>query len=346
MNEPNFLDQHRIFLGNRKPHERIASHGEAPPWRTFHQEGAPIASVAKGAGYYAREEEIRAVNLALYLRRPLLVTGDPGTGKSTLAYAIAHELGLDEVLVWPITSRSNLQQGLYQYDAVGRLQEASLQRQQQGGKEGKADPAEIGRFIRLGPLGTALYLSQPKRPAVLLIDELDKSDIDLPNDLLHTFEEGEFEIPELQRLPEDCLKVPVWLHRRSGEAEIERGRVLCKGFPIVILTNNGERDFSPAFLRRCIRLDVKAPTPAELAVIVRQRLQLSDGELSPDVKKLIALFVADREDPARQLATDQLLNAVYLVSKGAGTVDLERLRETVFRPLTNAPVERKEAVRT
>jgi len=343
MNEPKLLEEHLIFQGNSEPHQRIAQHTDSPPWRRFaHAQKAGDGSAGsvteqRGKGYFARPEEIRAVNIAIYLRRPLLVTGDPGTGKSTLAHAIAYELGLGEVLVWPITSRSTLQQGLYQYDAIGRLQEASLRREQGNGSP-KPELADIGRFIRLGPLGTGLYLSKPERPSVLLIDEIDKSDIDLPNDLLHVFEEGEFEIPELSRLPEDCANVPVWLHHGAGTREVTRGRVRCEGFPIVLLTSNGERDFPPAFLRRCVRLDIKAPKGDELAAIVAQRVDQANPK-SAEVKELIRIFEQDRDDSSRELATDQLLNAVYLLTKDVGTLDLQRLREIVFRPLSNAPPE-------
>src|SRR5262249_15133431 len=167
----------------------------------------------RGKTYQSTPEEVELVNAALYLRRPLLVTGKPGTGKSTLVNAVAYELGLGPVLSWSITSRSTLQEGLYRYDAIARLQQASLvDRLRQSGQEGRTtetdqddrdtesaanDPTDIGQFIRLGPLGTALLPAE--RPRALLIDEIDKSDIDLPNDLLHVFEEGRFEIPELVR---------------------------------------------------------------------------------------------------------------------------------------------------
>jgi MoxR-like ATPase len=343
MSEPEIVEDARIFLGKCDvPHERVKKHTQIPPWRRFHaarqpEAGGPMPSVAeqRGKGYLARPEEIRAVNIALHLRRPLLVTGDPGTGKSTLAYAIAYELGLDDVLVWPITSRSTLQQGLYQYDAIGRLQDKSF-------SKGRTDAtADIGRFIRLGPLGTALYLSKPNRPSVLLIDEIDKSDIDLPGDLLHVFEEGEFEIPELSRLAEKCPEVKVSLHRRQDLGTITRGQVRCEGFPLVLLTSNGERDFSPAFLRRCVRLDIKAPTVEELATIVARRTgepPLPDAQL----KELIGFFDKDRSDPARELATDQLLNAVYLLKEGAETLDHAALREFVFRSLGNQRAEAPE----
>ncbi|MFM6814789.1 MAG: AAA family ATPase, partial [Dolichospermum sp.] len=122
-----------------------------------------------------------------------------GTGKTSLAYAVAYELGLGEVLHWPITTRTTLKDGLYSYDAIGRLQDAK--------DKDKDNLAEIGKYINLGSLGTALLPSE--KPRVLLIDEIDKSDIDLPNDLLHIFEEGEFEIPELRRIADKIAQVEV-----------------------------------------------------------------------------------------------------------------------------------------
>ena len=173
------------------------------------------------------------VNAALYLRRPLLVTGKPGTGKSTLAYSIAAELMLGPVLHWPITSRSRLDDGLYRYDAIGRLQESTLTGER---------VLDVGRYLTLGALGTALL--PQRRPRVLLIDELDKSDIDLPNDLLNVFEEGRFEIPELVRLPADQRVVDsVMTADGTDRVTVQDGVVRCDEFPIVVITSNGEREF-------------------------------------------------------------------------------------------------------
>ena len=162
-----------------------------------------------------------------------------------------------------INSRANLSQGLYQYDAVGRLQAK--------GREG-AETEQIGNYLRLGPLGAALAASTAKAPCVLLIDEIDKGDIDLPNDLLHAFEEGRFEIPELRRLTES----DIWVHMPDGMPKqlIKNGMVQCEFFPIVIMTSNGERDFPPAFHRRCIRLEIDAPDADALLKIISQRLSL------------------------------------------------------------------------
>ncbi len=157
------------------------------------------------------ERILLAVNAAIRLRRPLLVTGLPGSGKTSLAYAIAAELGLGPVLVWPITPRSRLlEDGLYRYDALARLQQADLDRfaPVRARDEGVGTPDSspmsetpsappIDHFIRLGPVGTAFLPS--RWPRVLLIDEIDKGDLQLPNELLHLFEEGRYEISELTR---------------------------------------------------------------------------------------------------------------------------------------------------
>ncbi|HEY0698434.1 MAG TPA: AAA family ATPase, partial [Micromonospora sp.] len=207
----------RVYLGTGEPHDGIERLPEPPPWRAFDGtvpadagEGVPTGAeqrrdvIRRARAYLADPDVVDMVNASLYLRRPLLVTGKPGTGKSTLAFAVAHELRLGPVLYWPVTSRSTLADALYRYDAIGRLQEANLHR-----LDPSAAPAvpDIGRYLRLGPLGTALLPAH--RPRVLLVDELDKSDIDLPNDLLNVFEEGAFEIPELARLPVEQSQVRV-----------------------------------------------------------------------------------------------------------------------------------------
>ena len=185
-----------VYHGRGERHDGIAKLPPAPAWRQFDgdvlTDDAPDAAVvdprpgaeARAKAYVPEDVVAQRANAAIYLRRPLLVTGRPGTGKSTLAHSIAWELRLGPVLYWPITSRAQLQDSLYRYDAVGRLQEANLRRLEHGGLP--TNP--IGNFITLGPLGTALVAR--RRPRVLLIDEFDKSDIDLPNDLLNVLEEG------------------------------------------------------------------------------------------------------------------------------------------------------------
>lgn len=290
----------KIYHGSKK----LADLPPSPPWRDLSRE----IKQDRGKHFNPKKHEIDLVNAALYLRRPLLITGKPGIGKTSLAYSVAYELKLGEVLRWSITTQTKLQDGLYNYDAIGRLQDAAL-------PENKNKNPDISNYLRLGALGTAFA---SERLRVLLIDEIDKSDIDLPNDLLHIFEEGEFLIPELERLPQEICTIFTHDSRTENvqQVKIKRGRVLCNNhFPLVIMTSNGEREFPPAFLRRCLRLEMQPPSEDELKQIVQTHL----GELAEyknyisDIDKLIKDF-AERSK-TQSLATDQLLNAVYLVLK-------------------------------
>lgn len=299
-----------------------------------------LGEAAQAARYPASQREIDMINAALFLRRPLLISGKPGTGKSTLAYAVAHELMLGPVLRWPISTRSTLQEGLYRYDAVARLQEAHLKSITQGRNlkrrflratpSSVAPDEQIGRFVRLGPLGTALLPT--KRPRVLLIDEIDKSDIDLPNDLLDVFEEGEYEIPELNRLPKEHRRVYVRPSDGEDLVPIEYGVVRCAAFPLVILTSNSERDFPPAFFRRCLRLDIETPKEDKLKKIVEAHL---GTEVLAQIQPLLDEFIEQRDENNKELSPDQLLNAIYLVTHGIDLLEqnLDELRDSIFRNL-------------
>lgn len=327
-----------IYRGTGEPHDGIDRLPEPPPWRRFDHRaddaalatggeiGARPGVVARARAYRPGADVLDTVNAALFLRRPLLVTGKPGTGKSTLAYSLAYELQLGPVLYWPVTSRSTLTDALYRYDAIGRLQDANLRR----GESVDGTP-DIGRYLRLGSLGTALL--PWRRPRVLLIDELDKSDIDLPNDLLNIFEEGQYEIPELTRLPED--QQPVRVRTEDGETvEVAYGKVHCRSFPVVVITNNGEREFPPAFLRRCLRLYLQPPDADRLREIVGAQL---GEEALADSSRLIEAFLAARE--SADLSTDQLLNLIFLATSGRKpSPELrERLMSVLLRPLGGAP---------
>ena len=314
----------KIFTGNQEPTDAWTL-PEPPSWRPFGKEKKLGESRRKHRGetFLVRDEEIKMVNAALYLRRPLLVTGKPGTGKSSLAYKVAQELTLGEVLYWPITTHTTLKDGLYNYDAIGRLQEVKLLEREQKEltpEERKDQLKQIEKYITLGPLGTALLKSE--KPRVLLIDEIDKSDIDLPNDLLTLFEEGRFEIPELVRLKEEVPSVEVRtaytdttvITQKDIKTPINDGLVICNAFPFVILTSNGERDFPPPFLRRCLRLTMKEPEKPDLIKIIEAHLKETIAN-NPDIDKLIDNFIQKRN--SQTLATDQLLNAIFMVKKGA-----------------------------
>ncbi|MBD1848289.1 hypothetical protein H6F89_34065 [Cyanobacteria bacterium FACHB-63] len=324
----------------------------------------------RGESFRIRTDQakvIQAVNAALALRRPLLITGRPGSGKTSLAYAIAYELKLGPVLMWPITARSTLEAGLYRYDAIARLQDAQLLKQEPEPDNGDNPPTDtetnmeaeqgrrikernVGDYIQLGPLGTAFVPAL--YPRVLLIDEIDKSDINLPNDLLNLLEEGQFEIPELVRLAEYQRQdkqmqdgqgsatvappSPERVEVRTADnlkVMIEGGKLRCDAFPLIVMTSNGERDFPSAFLRRCLRVEMPKPEKDDLYNIVEAHLT---EDVAKKVNDLIERFLMKTDTEAVALATDQLLNAVYLRKYGAtleADSDLERL---IFAALTSS----------
>ncbi|MGW0841971.1 AAA family ATPase [Streptomyces sp. NPDC002787] len=306
-----------FYVGDGTP--RDVDLGEPPPWRSFprqalHKQFQPPPGL------------IRAVNAALMLRRPLLVTGAAGSGKSTVIEQVAAELNLGDVLRWHITSRSTLTEALYRYDALGRIHAQRL-----AGRDGDDD---IAPFLQLGPLGTALLPTE--HPRALLIDEIDKSDLDLPSDLLDVLERGEFEIPELARYASDLVEVREW--GSDARSPVVRGRVQCDRFPFIVMTSNGERDFPQAFLRRCIRFTMPKPTVDALRRIVEAHLRIEvDSDGTQAVDTVIQTFV-DRVAAGESLAIDQLLNAVHLLTGGslATGEDDQEVLSLVLRELSRA----------
>ncbi len=167
------------------------------------------------SNYVASKELIDAVNIAIYLEKPLIIRGEPGTGKTMLAKSIADSLNLP-FIVWNIKSTTKAKDGLYFYDTVQRLNDARFH---------DRDISNIRQYIKFGKLAEA-FMSQEK--AVLLIDEIDKADIEFPNDLLNELDEMSFYIPEINET------------------------IVAKNRPIVIITSNSEKDLPDAFLRRCV----------------------------------------------------------------------------------------------
>ena len=364
MNQDGNEPQWWIFGGTGPAEQRLARLPAPPPWRCFDEQ----TRSGRGKRFLPRPEEIDLVNAALYLRRPLLITGKPGVGKTSLTYAVADDLGLGEVLRWSITTSTTLKDGLYRYDAIARLQDASLQQPEICGTDGartesgvegvdtqgklkQCVPPPIGHYLRLGPLGTAFATSKERQPRVLLVDEIDKSDIDLPNNLLHIFEEGEFPVPELERLPDDEVWILPFDAPPDAKPEkhgilVKRGRVRCTAFPLVIMTSNAEREFPPAFLRRCLKLDMDLPDDKALKDIVKLHLFGSEeakgkplvGELEEKIDGLIRDFLRRRDARSQELAADQLLNAVYMVLRDAEPDkefgNRKALMEALWRPLS------------
>jgi MoxR-like ATPase len=272
------------------------------------------------------------------------------------------------VLYWPITTRTTLKDGLYLYDAIARLQDANSTAKSADSAGNVADRFEnIGDYICLGPLGTALLPA--KKPRILIVDEIDKSDIDLPNDLLYVFEEGAFEIPELVRIKKDEVEVRTaykdgqaftfndGYRVTDGKTIIPGGKVACEEFPLMILTSNGERDFPPPFLRRCVRLTMEEPDPLRLGQIVNAHLQQQVAQDTEDkaetglpseetIEKLVEDFVKKRSDRSRgDLATDQLLNAVYLVmrERDADLKDLNSLIDRLWKHLNSSEDQQSDS---
>lgn len=373
------MNDWRVFYGNPDPHDEISRLPAPPSWRRF--EGRPKLDknkleerwndikqlVDENSREYERgksfrilsedsednketpykeyQELIEGVNAAIYLRRPLLVTGRPGSGKTSLAYAIAYELQLSPVLAWSITTRTNLQDGLYRYDAIARLQDLQLLKLKQEYSQEAPQPNQtppkleekIGRYLRLGPVGTAFFPTL--KPRVLLIDEIDKSDINLPNDLLNLFEEGEYLIPELERLK--TRSVSVGTADPGIEVSVENGRVQCHKFPIVVMTSNGERDFPAPFLRRCLRVSMPDPTDSGfLRKVVDahfvQELGAEDwNKAQTIIDDLIQDFVNKQ---GKDVSTDRLLNTVYLFSRQVQLNQIERdsLKDLLWKRLDSS----------
>jgi MoxR-like ATPase len=307
-------DDWKVYTGAGEPSGKTPELPDPPPWRTYDgtipDRDRTIEKNAEpnGAKFKARDEVIEAVNAALHLRRPLMLTGRPGSGKSMLIESVANELSLGRVLRWHITSSSTLKEALYRYDAVGRLQELQLTKR----------APNITDYLTLGPLGTALLPT--RTPRALLIDEIDKADIDLPNDLLNVFERGEFEIPELARTggSHDIREAPPGTEKFT----IHNGHIRCAQFPFVVLTSNGERDFPAAFLRRCVRLRMPPPDVELLTDIITAHL---GAAAAAECEDMIRQFAAEAKS-TRALAADQLMNAIYIVTRDVKPNSEERDR--------------------
>ncbi|USR92718.1 MoxR family ATPase [Phormidium yuhuli AB48] len=241
-------------------------------------------SPSKLEPYVAADDLKTAVNLAIYLRRPLLLEGEAGCGKTRLAVAVAYELGLP-FYRWDIRSTTKAKEGLYEYDAILRLHDVQIcDKTQKLPEDGHRDPQKPGDYIELGAIGKAFNAD---RPAVLLIDEIDKAELDFPNDLLAVLDEPwSFEIRETGQVGDRAVR--------------------AKHKPIVIVTSNKEKGNLPApFLRRCLYYYLKFPQE-RLPEIVAAHYQPQAGNSQdegdavapppePLVDRAIDLFLQVRE---------------------------------------------------
>jgi MoxR-like ATPase len=243
--------------------------------------------------YVATRDLKIAVNAAITLQRPLLIKGEPGTGKSVLAHEVAKALGAP-FIEWHIKSTTKAQQGLYEYDAVSRLRDSQL---------GDARVQNIGNYIKRGKLWDAF--TNPVRP-VLLIDEIDKADIEFPNDLLQELDRMEFYVYE------------------TGET------IKATTRPVVIITSNNEKELPDAFLRRCFFHFIKFPDTETMQAIVDVHFPGLKGRL---VNEALRVFYDIRDVPGlkKKPSTSELLDWLKLLLNE--DIDPAVLRETDGRKL-------------
>ena len=239
--------------------------------------------------YVASEELMGAVNIAMVLQKPLLIKGEPGTGKTMLAEAIAAALG-KKLIIWNIKSTTKAQDGLYVYDVVQRLYDSQF------GGEGVDN---IEKYVRLGKLGEAFT---DEEQVILLIDEIDKADLEFPNDLLWELDRMEFHIPETGRT------------------------VKAKHRPVVIITSNAEKELPDAFLRRCIFHYIQFPDKEMMERIVRAHYPRIDDELLAQAMETFYL-IRENYGVQKKPSTSELLDWVQALSIGG--MDPQKLRETL-----------------
>jgi MoxR-like ATPase len=243
------------------------------------------------ASYLTNDALEHAVDCALALERPLLVKGEPGTGKTLLAQAIAETLSL-EMIHWPVKSTTRAQDGLYLYDTVQRLYDARF---------GDGDVKDIRHYIKHGPLGRAF--ASDKR-VVLLIDEVDKADLEFPNDLLHELDRMRFVVGE------------------TGD------EIVAKERPVVIITSNNEKELPDAFLRRCVFHFIDFPDQELMKRIVRVHHPKIEDEL---VDQAVVAFYELRDLPRlrKRPSTSELVDWIAVL-KRAGIGEKRFIRELPF----------------
>ena len=244
--------------------------------------------------YIPSDELVEAVNLAITLERPLLLKGEPGCGKTQLARAVAYELKL-EYEFWPIKSTTTASEGLYTYDAVGRLRDSQLASSDID-KDAVQRAENAENYIDWGPLGRAF---RKRDRTVLLIDEIDKADIDFPNDLLLELDEKRFVVNEVKT--SSTLRENIAIHN-----------------PIIFITSNDEKELPDAFLRRCLFFYVNFPDKYKLQEIVNLNFpDLSSLVLDAAIARFLKLRndMSETKEFQKKVSTSELLDWVNILRR-------------------------------
>lgn len=254
--------------------------------------------------YVASRELMDGVNVAIALQKPLLIKGEPGTGKTMLAEAVAQSLG-KKLIIWNIKSTTKAQDGLYMYDTIQRLYDGQF------GEEGVED---IARYIKLGKLGEAF---EAEEQVVLLIDEIDKADLEFPNDLLWELDQMEFYIHETKRT------------------------VKAKHRPIVIITSNAEKELPDAFLRRCIFHYIDFPDKELMEEIIRTHYPDVEENL---MRQAMEIFydIRSMRDIRKKPSTSELIDWINALQIGGIPADVLRAK----MPFLGVVVKKDEDLET
>ena len=254
--------------------------------------------------YVASEELMASVNVAMALQKPLLIKGEPGTGKTMLAQAVAQSLG-KKLIIWNIKSTTKAQDGLYMYDTIQRLYDGQF------GEEGVDD---IARYIKLGKLGEAF---ESEEQVILLIDEIDKADLEFPNDLLWELDQMEFYIHETKRT------------------------VKAKQRPIVIITSNAEKELPDAFLRRCIFHYIDFPDKELMEEIVKTHYPNVEENLMHQAMDVF-YNIRSMRDIRKKPSTSELIDWINALQLGG--IPAETLKKNL--PFLGVVVKKDEDLET